>query len=138
MITAKDLKHIISNLAIMGKYPKGKSITAVHSPDLDEFFELFAEEINNREAYLQEKLLKITTGEMTLKKLDSVGDLMTLDEWIGDVECGGFIDYDGWGYYCTETEQSNISVSPSDLQAGLVTKVRERHPELTHVMWYNR
>ena len=43
-----------------------------------------------------------------------------------------FTDYDGYGYYATETEESNQYVELSELVKGI-------YPEwATHVMWYNK
>lgn len=60
------------------------------------------------------------------------GDLIPLQEWLEDVEGGGFIDYDGHGELATETETSNIMICPSEAE-------NYEFPEwATHIMWYNR
>jgi len=60
------------------------------------------------------------------------GYLIPLQEWIECVQCGGFIDYDGYGELATETQTSNITISPSEMK-------RYNFPEwATHIMWYNR
>ncbi|HOD62252.1 MAG TPA: hypothetical protein PKG96_09160, partial [Bacilli bacterium] len=46
-------------------------------------------------------------------KIPEYGDKMTLKEFIEDVDCGMFIDYDGHGYYATENEMTDIAVLPS-------------------------
>lgn len=74
-----------------------------------------------------------------LKDIPSYGDHMTLQDWKECVECGGFIDYDGDGDFATETQCSNMSVSPSDYWTG-----KEQDPEwnppswATHIVWYNK
>lgn len=75
-----------------------------------------------------------TEKEIKMRDLPDYGDHMTLEEWISNVKCGGFIDYDGFGYLATETQESNIVIHPSDLQymEGLFD------PKFTHVMWYNK
>lgn len=70
--------------------------------------------------------------EYEMSPHDEIGDLMTMEDFKGCVEGGGFIDYDGFGYYATEKEQSNIVIYPSDIKNN---KVRE---EFSHVKWYNR
>ena len=67
-----------------------------------------------------------------LKSLDGIGNYMTLNQFISCVKSGGFIDYDGYGKYANETEQSDITILPSDIIAG------EFRKDFTHVMWYNR
>lgn len=58
--------------------------------------------------------------------------LMTLEHFIECCECGGFIDYDGFGLYATETEVSDVEVEPSDITCGDIRR------EFTHVCWYNK
>jgi hypothetical protein len=60
------------------------------------------------------------------------GDLIPLQEWIDCVKCGGFIDYDGYGELATETQTSNIMISPSEY------KNYDFPDWVTHIMWYNR
>lgn len=60
------------------------------------------------------------------------GDLMTLTEWKACVRAGGFIDYDGFGYYVNDGKESDIVVIPSDLKHNQIRN------EFSHVAWYNR
>jgi hypothetical protein len=58
--------------------------------------------------------------------------LMTVEDFLGAVESGIFIDYDGYGFYATETEYSGIMARPSQVKAeGL-------RSGWTHVLWFNR
>jgi hypothetical protein len=62
---------------------------------------------------------------------DDIGDLMTLEDFVS--ACGNmFIDYDGFGYYATETEQTDIIIKPGDVMRDIHRK------DFTHVKWYNR
>ena len=54
-------------------------------------------------------------SELKLGPIPKYADHMALEEFIADCECGMFIDYDGHGYFATETEESNIQVVPSDV-----------------------
>ena len=66
--------------------------------------------------------------------IPDIGCKMTLQIWISNVECGGFIDYDGIGQLATDTEMSNIYISPSEFLKKEVVP-----PEwATHVIWFNR
>lgn len=59
---------------------------------------------------------------------DEYGDLMEAQEWIDNRDSGGFIPYDGDGYWCTSTQKSNLEVWDC-----------ETKPEwATHVLWYNK
>lgn len=75
--------------------------------------------------------------------LDEDDDLMTVEEYLGDVECGGFTDYDGYGKavrnekaartcYWGEAKPGEIGrIFPSDGVSGI--------PEdATHIVWFNR
>ena len=58
----------------------------------------------------------------------------TLPNWLEAVNLGMFIDYDGFGYYATEKEESSIMVIPSDVISSSF-----KSPDwATHVVWYNR
>ena len=59
------------------------------------------------------------------------GSHMTLDEF--KAYAGSFFsDYDGSGYYATETDVSNIPCVPSEICDGYI------RGDFTHVMWYNK
>lgn len=60
------------------------------------------------------------------------GELFSIEEFIDYCESGAFIDYDGTGYYATETLKSYIEICPSDIKRGIYRK------DFTHVVWYNR
>lgn len=67
-----------------------------------------------------------------LKNHHENGELMTIKEFKESCNCGLFIDYDGSGNYSTETQESNISIYPSDISEGVYRS------DFTHVKWYNR
>lgn len=60
------------------------------------------------------------------------GDVFTVDHFIANVECGGFIDYDGTGYFATMEgeEKQQISCDMNWLQSH-----RADYP---FIIWYNR
>lgn len=60
------------------------------------------------------------------------GDLMTLEEFIDNCNNGLLIDYDGFGYYATETGKSDIMIYPSDIAMDKYRK------DFSHVIWFNR
>ena len=60
------------------------------------------------------------------------GCLMTLEEFVEDVDCGCVIDYDGSGNYATKDKMSSKPAIPSVIGAGIVDK------SFTHVVWFNR
>lgn len=65
---------------------------------------------------------------------DNFGDLMTTEDWLGCVKCGGFIDYDGHGCLATAEKQTNYEIRPSDTaEPGFAFPAWA-----THVRWYNR
>jgi len=66
------------------------------------------------------------------EEIPEYGDLMTMEEFIENCECGGFIDDDGHGYYASEKKMSNIFISPSDVKDKNIKK------GYTHVVWFNR
>ena len=70
---------------------------------------------------------------MNCKKIDTDDDVMTLEEWRACCDCGGFIDYDGFGYY------SDGKVMWTDHTAHPSERNLVKPPEgTTHVVWFNR
>lgn len=67
-----------------------------------------------------------------LDELPDYGDHMTIEEFKECCDCGGFTDYDGFGVYATETQESSICILPSDIESGLYRK------DFTHVIWFNK
>lgn len=65
------------------------------------------------------------------RTLDFEDDVYTVEEFIGCVKCGAFIDYDGFGYPVKDKlADTTIEIKPSKLY---------RIPEdATHIVWYNR
>ena len=62
----------------------------------------------------------------------SDNDVYTIMEFNENCECGGFIDYDGFGYPVKEGKADpTISVYPS-------TRHKVIPKDATHVMWFNR
>ena len=72
-----------------------------------------------------------------LKPIDAAEDtcIMSLKEFIAACAIGAFIDYDGYGHLCTETHESDITISPSDIGPD---GYQPPDPILTHVNWFNR
>ena len=73
-----------------------------------------------------------------LVPLEDIGDLLTLQEFLDAVECGGFIDYDGMGNWATETHQESGSTDKWVYPSQIKNKTRIIPSWATHVMWYNR
>ena len=69
------------------------------------------------------------TAEYT-DELSKFGDLMTVAKFRDSVDCGGLIDYDGYGYPVRDGKMSRTNIYPS-----------EQHMiplDATHIMWYNK
>ena len=75
---------------------------------------------------------RMIKSDYKMSEIHEYGDHMTLENFIDCCKSGVFIDYDGFGHYATNKEESNILIKPSDIKAK---KYRE---DFTHVVWYNR
>ncbi len=76
--------------------------------------------------------ITITRAEIKFEPIDTNGDMMTLKHWLECVDSGGFIDYDGFGYYAFEDKMSDKEVKPSHVKKNGIDD------KFTHVVWYNR
>lgn len=69
-----------------------------------------------------------------IQKIFPIGDVMTIREFTKCVECGGFIPYDGYGYYFDEKKKAETKEEVSfDIDT-----LQERAKKYKHVIWYNR
>lgn len=64
--------------------------------------------------------------------LPAYGELITLDEFIRNVESGKFINYDGSGKYSNGTQITNIIIHPSDIKNNIYRR------DFTHVLWLEK
>ncbi len=67
-----------------------------------------------------------------LSELPTYGDVMSLKKFIGCCKGGGFINYDGYGHYVKDNQETNIEIYPSDIKKGNIRK------EFDTIIWYNR
>ena len=62
-----------------------------------------------------------------------IGDHMTMEEFKSHCDCGGFIDYDGYGYYATKDKMIiNKVIYPSHFKKNLILEGYD------YVVWFNR
>ena len=90
----------------------------------------------NRNARIKERLMAgdfdHSLAPVPVEKLPDYGALMSIVSFKGCIECGGFIDYDGYGNLATETAMSSVKVYPSTFKDVVLP------PWATHVVWFNR
>jgi hypothetical protein len=67
-----------------------------------------------------------------LSEIPDFGDVMPLKDFIENVKSGGFIDYDGHGYYVKDGKETNIMIIPSDHHHKSI------RTEFDTIVWYNR
>jgi len=64
------------------------------------------------------------------RELDSIGYLMTIEEWKEGVDSKFFTNYDGHGRAVKDNKMTIKNYYPTD--AHLIPK------DATHIMWYNK
>ena len=67
-----------------------------------------------------------------LNELPDFGNVMSLDDFIAHVECGGFIDSDGFGYYVKDGKESDIEIYPSDVLHKML------RADFDTIIWFNK
>lgn len=102
---------------------------APNGMDYDEF-ETYMEEINMKNNQISREYRFIKTP--VFRKLSDFGDVMELKEFIINVKCGCFIDYDGFGYYVKGNQESDIEIYPSDVDSGYIRS------DFDTIIWFNR
>ena len=86
---------------------------------------------DDNEVLYAAKSLKETPEMSPFSDLDKKC-LMTIDKFKAYCEFGAIMDSDGFGYYATDKEVSNIEASPSAFEKGII------RPDFTHICWYNK
>lgn len=74
---------------------------------------------------------------MTKKEVQALfknGNVMTIKEFIECVTCGGFIPYDGYGYYFDE----NMKSETKEHASFDVDELKRMSKKYKYVVWYNR
>lgn len=92
--------------------------------------EIEPEQIQLDLLYKQRSLIKPPVLTPLPKKKE--GHLYTLKEFIEMCNDNDFNDYNGFGRYATDKEESDIEVMPSYIKEGFIRK------DFSHVIWYNR
>lgn len=67
-----------------------------------------------------------------LSDLPDFGHVMSIKDFIGTVNSGGFIDYDGFGHYVKDGKESNVEIYPSDVAHQSIRQ------DFDTIIWYNR
>jgi len=67
-----------------------------------------------------------------LSEIPDYGDVMSLKTFLSCVKDGGFIDYDGFGCYVKDGQETNIEIYPSDYHHNSIRY------EFDTIVWYNR
>ena len=93
-------------------------------------FMLYMEETNKIVAEASRKYRMVKTP--IFSELPDYGDVMSLEDFIDNVNCGGFIDYDGSGNYVKDGKESDITIKPSDVKRGTI------RTDFDTIVWYNR
>lgn len=70
---------------------------------------------------------------MKATPMHDFGDMMTIEEFVKTVLSGGFIDWDGSGYYSDgKVFYHEKPAWPSEIMAGKIDR------SFTHVAWFNK
>jgi signal peptidase I len=78
------------------------------------------------------KLYRLHCPINEYREIPTYGDVISIDDFIGYCKSGWFIDYDGYGNYCTEDKMTDIVILPSDIKAGMYRK------DFKKIIWFNR
>jgi len=123
--TLKEVKKALHKLSDLES-------KAFNLPTIDQYMDEMHRiwELKKPLLFQKYKLEEIVFGD----EIDKSSDLMTLKEFVNCCTSGGFIDYDGNGYYASATHESNIPAIPSMITSKMILD----NPLLTHVVWYNK
>lgn len=96
-------------------------------PDFMKYMESTSKKVS--EAYRKYRMIQTPNFS---EDVPEYGDVMNLREFITCCQCGGFIDYDGFGEYIKDGKTSGIRIYPSDIKYGCIRK------DFDQIVWYNK
>ena len=97
----------------------------------DEFLEKLKPELTILHQF--ERIKRFIQPVMRWNELSEYGNIYEIKEFKTMCEDGGFIDYDGHGYYVKNGKESDIMVKPSYITLGFI-----RDKEFDSIIWYNK
>jgi predicted nuclease with TOPRIM domain len=102
-------------------------------PSLEEIKKKSEEEVGDLQKLVSSLNRKLRMMQIPkFSELSDFGDVMSLEDFINCVKCGGFIDYDGYGYYIKDNQESDIEIYPSDVKHNSIRK------DFDTIIWFNR
>ena len=101
--------------------------------DSNNFPDIDLDEKDQKE--IKKEVNKYLLEKAKYKDIPEYGNLMTIEEWLEDVNAGYLIDYDGYGELSYKDKTSSITISPSDIKDK---SKKELLKNFTHIVWYNR
>jgi hypothetical protein len=112
------------------------------SDEYDKHYDNIPNNLNYKEYenYMSEVTKKITDlnrkirliKNPTFSPISDYGHVMSLKNFISNVKSGGFIDYDGFGRYVRNNEESDITILPSDIKHKSIRK------DFDTIIWFNK
>jgi hypothetical protein len=123
------LEEIELEMIELDKVIKLKEKVWDNSKPYEEYYDFMKAEFNKQSQLSRERRMLV---DYKLSELSMFGDVMSLETFIANCKCGGFIDYDGYGYYVKDGKESNIEIYPSDVKHGAVRK------DFDTIIWFNR
>lgn len=89
----------------------------------------------NRLTYKKKEELAKRYAEMIkIQTKVKYGDVMWIEDFIECVKSGGFIPYDGWGYYWDDEKQEETEFNTS----FNVDELKKQAKKYKYVVWYNK
>jgi len=94
-------------------------------------YEIEKTDIESRES---EKLIQKYAKMAEIQAQVKYGDVFAIKDFIDHVRTGGFIPYDGFGYYWDEEKQDETEFKTS----FDVDELKKKAKQYKYVIWYNR
>lgn len=75
--------------------------------------------------------------EMKFREAPDWADIYTMENFIDHVNCGGIMNYDGFGYLAIADKDGKLWESDIEVDCR-VSWLRKQSSDFTHVCWYNK
>ena len=129
MKTEERILEIENRISQLQKIVEQKDKKWDFSKAYNEYCEFFKKERDEISKLDRERRLIMIPA---LSELDNNGHVMTIKNFIATVKMGGFVDYDGFGRYVKDNQESDIEIYPSDV------KYKSIRTDFDKIIWFNK
>ena len=101
--------------------------------EFSEYYRKTTEIVGEKRTISNELELEIRMNkEPEFTETSNIGDIMSLENFIGHAKGGGLLNSDGFGIYMKDGKESNVEIYPSDVKKENIRQ------DFDTIIWFNK